>query len=732
MIKKLLILPLVMSLSVGVCAQRADNYKPTSNRNVKLTRTNLPIVFMNVNGKTIQREDRITAWCKIIDNGDGQYNYGDTIAHPGQTIDYEGYVGLKYRGNSSFNSSEKKPYSFRPFDKPVEEGGKKQKVEIMGMGKDNDWALLAPFSDKSMIRDVLTFELARPYFDFVPHAKYCELILDGTYYGIYIMAERVGKGKKRLDLHDPGEDAGDLTGDYHVEIDRNDEPNFYRSKYRPEDGNGNPMNDKYITYQYKNPEYEDFAELPAGALDALHKAIDDMEGSLRATNYDDPEEGYRKYLDEISFIDYLLSTEFSFNIDGYRLSTNLYKYSDTRAANEGLDSRWKMSLWDFNIAYGNANYNSGERTDLWQYNFNARHNDSQSVPFWWSRMLKDKKFVEQLKNRWKLYRENDYSDERIAEKIDSLTNVLQSGGAVSRNQNAWNIIGRWAWPNAYVGSTYADEINYLKNWIANRVKFMDRNLMPRDINIVTEPVLIKSGWNADVIAEATPASSYTTAAIDMSRTFYSVGLREEGGLPADRIVVSPEGVKYQLAPYNADNALFITSPGDGADLTFDKPISTNELYLLATSTSGAANVEVTVNYDDGTSSDTETYSIRDWSVRQPDGTEALSALGYIYMDGDGLSSDNHYCMFEYIVPADNAKSVKSITVRTAADTSSRPAIFAVSCATKTVNDISGTEVDTDRTIVGIYTINGVKIPAPTKGLNIIKYSDGSVRKVMMR
>ena len=129
MIKKLLILPLVMSLSVGVCAQRADNYKPTNNRNVKLTRTNLPIVFMNVNGKTIQHEDRITAWCKIIDNGDGQYNYGDTITHPGQTIDYEGYVGLKYRGNSSFNSSEKKPYSFRPFDKPVEEGGKKQKVD---------------------------------------------------------------------------------------------------------------------------------------------------------------------------------------------------------------------------------------------------------------------------------------------------------------------------------------------------------------------------------------------------------------------------------------------------------------------------------------------------------------------------------------------------------------------------------------------------------------------------
>lgn len=42
--------------------------------------------------------------------------------------------------------------------------------------------LLAPFSDKSMMRDVLTIELVRPYSDFVPSARYCELILDGTYH----------------------------------------------------------------------------------------------------------------------------------------------------------------------------------------------------------------------------------------------------------------------------------------------------------------------------------------------------------------------------------------------------------------------------------------------------------------------------------------------------------------------------------------------------------------------
>ena len=214
-------------------AQRADNYPPTKNAQVKLSETNLPIVFIDVDGKMILREERITAKIKIIDNGTGKTNYADLAAHPDQKVDYEGYISLKYRGNSSFNSSDKKPYGFKTIAKPLEEGGKKVKVRLLGLGKDNDWVLLAPFADKSMIRDVLTFELGRPYLDWVPSSRHVEVVVDGKYYGIYILTERPGKGKNRLNLHDPGEDGGDLTGDWRVEIDRDDEDHYYRSKYHP-------------------------------------------------------------------------------------------------------------------------------------------------------------------------------------------------------------------------------------------------------------------------------------------------------------------------------------------------------------------------------------------------------------------------------------------------------------------------------------------------------------------
>ncbi len=236
-------------------AQRYDNYQPENPR-VSFTQTNLPIVFINVDGNMIQRYDRITARMKIIDNGAGQINYADTTAFPDQHVDYEGYIALRYRGNTSFSSSDKKPYSFRTLDAPLEDNGKKVKVSIMGMGKDNNWAMLAPFADKSLIRDALAFHLAKPWMDYAPDTRFCELVLDGIYYGVYVMTEVVSKGKKRLNLDDPGQEGDELTGGYLLEVDRTDEVT-HTSKYHPVSNSGRKYTSKYINFQYKEPEYEE-------------------------------------------------------------------------------------------------------------------------------------------------------------------------------------------------------------------------------------------------------------------------------------------------------------------------------------------------------------------------------------------------------------------------------------------------------------------------------------------
>lgn len=707
-------------------AQRADNYPPTKNAQVKLSETNLPIVFIDVDGKMILREERITAKIKIIDNGTGKTNYADLATHPDQKVDYEGYISLKYRGNSSFNSSDKKPYGFKTIAKPLEEGGKKEKVSLLGLGKDNDWVLLAPFSDKSMIRDVLTFELGRPYLDWVPSSRHVEVVVDGKYYGIYILTERPGKGKNRLNLHDPGEDGGDLTGDWRVEIDRDDEDHYYRSKYHPYGRYGTVDNTKYITYQYDDPEYEDFADLPAGTEKAIQKSIDDMEDCFAGDNYKDPVNGYRKYIDVTSFIDYMLSTEFTFNVDGYRLSSHMYKYSETRAKNEGLDSRWKCTLWDFNIALGNADYYKGSRTDLWQYDMNSRETDNQLVPFWWKRLIDDPAYQTDLKARWAQYREGQYADNRIDAKIDSLATLLTSGGAMERNEAAWGMFGRYVWPNAYVGYSFNDEISYLKRWIKSRLTFMDKKLLPQEKTDI-RPVTVASGYNADVVVEALPASSHADNAGDgADNTFYSAGLKASGGLPTDGIVNAPSGANFQLGDYAASNALVIKT-GEGGDLIFGAPITTSQLYILATSGDGSSDLTATPLYSDGSQGEGIALTVADWSVKSLSGEEAISGLSRINKRTDTYSQSFAFCLFDHAIGTDKSRKLRG--VRLTSTRGGRALVMGV--AYKVVQTVG---IDSPATgelkAVGYYTPNGVRIARPGSGITIVKYSDGSVKKIV--
>lgn len=456
----------LLSASTAASAQ-AWNNKPW-NTDVKLTETNLPIVFINVKGKEIKRDDRITARMKIIDNGEGQLNYGDTIKHPKQNVDYDGYIALRYRGNSSYDAP-KKPYSFRTLEQTLEEGGKKQKVKLLGMPKDNNWALQAPYSDKTNMRDLLAYNLAAPWMEFTPEGRFCELILDGTYYGVHVLQEVVSKGKNRLNLDDPGTSGDELTGGYMVEVDRNDEEVFW-SSYNPVDNFGNTYGDKGICFQYKEPDYED---MTATQRNYIRQRVKEMENTLASANYTDEEKGYRKVIDAKSFIDYQLSKEFGHDVDAYRLSCKLYKRRDSQ------DPRFKLAIWDMNLAYGNSDYHDGWRTDTWCYRMNnvlSSNGEAFMVPFWWYKLNNDNRYKEELKARWAQYRHHNYTEEHIMEVIDSMAAVLTAHGAVDRDNRAWYRYGNYAWPNKYVGSNFNDDVNYMKKWIRERMAWMDKEL----------------------------------------------------------------------------------------------------------------------------------------------------------------------------------------------------------------------------------------------------------------
>ena len=461
----------------------ANNFRP-ENSSVKINQTNLPIVFIDtrhgdVSPNIIHKDYVIPARMKIISNEDG-INYGDTLAHPDQTVDYDGWISIRYRGNTSFSASEKKPYAIRTLETDDVEG-KKRKAAIMGMPKDNKWVMLAPYNDRSMIRDVMMFQLARPYFDYVPRAKHCEMVLDGIYYGVFVMCEKPSQGKHRLNLDDPGDSGDELTGGYHLEIDRDDEKYFFRSKHILKDKNGRAYTyNNRTVFQYKFPDYEDMTDTQRKYI---QNQINLMDKSLESADFANPETGYRKYLDPISFIDQQLSQEVSGNIDGYRLSTNIYKQRDSQ------NPLIRTTLWDFNLGFGNAMQMHGTDTDYWVYENTYIPSNDYKVPFWWSRMMEDPAYVVQLKQRWTEYRQGAYSDKRLYATIDSLVNLLQDGGALDRNNTAYTMFGGkyvWPVPNVETVNTYDKEIAHIKEWLKARIAWLDEQL-EFDITGITIP-----------------------------------------------------------------------------------------------------------------------------------------------------------------------------------------------------------------------------------------------------
>lgn len=458
----LILLLLLSSLSSQADSYDLGNYRPTVDT-TKIDHTNLPIVFIDTRGggsdtQVIHKDWRIAARMKIINNTEG-INYADTIAYPNQTVDYEGWIAIRYRGNTSFTNSPKKPYNFKTM-KTADVSGGKQKVGFLGMPEDNTWVLLAPYIDRSLLRDVLVWQLARPYFDYTPRCRYCELVLDGVYYGIFVLAENIRKGKNRLDLDDPGTSGDALTGGYLLQIDRNDEP-FFTSKYKAVDSNGKIYSAYNTIYlQYKHPDYEDL--LP-GEAEYIQQRVNQMEDALASDDFTDPDTGYRQYLDPMSFIDQQLSQEISGNVDGYRLSTNIYKHRDSQ------DARFKTALWDFNLAFGNSNSANAKETDFWRYqnSYLTSYNAYNKVPFWWMRLMEDPAYVMQLKERYAQYRNENYSNEHIEAAIDSITSLLREGGALERNNTTWKM---------FKSTTYDMEIDRIKQWLRGRVAWMDEQL----------------------------------------------------------------------------------------------------------------------------------------------------------------------------------------------------------------------------------------------------------------
>ncbi|PWK28166.1 putative secreted protein (Por secretion system target) [Arcicella aurantiaca] len=420
--------------------------------------TNLPIIKVNTNGNVIYDEPKILADLEIINNGSSTNNSTD------KPNIYAGKVGIEYRGSTSQDLFPKKPFGLELW---VDSTQKSRKVALLGMPEESDWVLNATYNDKTLMRDVLSYDLANRMGRYATRTRYCELMLNNQYHGLYILMEKIKRDKNRVDvssLKTTDNSGDDVTGGYILKIDKT-EGSISRS-WRTNVTNG--LQKFTIPIQI---EYPKMADITDAQFNYIKDYVTEFETSLLSTDFKNSKAKWRDLIDLDSFIDYFLITEFTKNVDGYRLSTYFYKDKNSKGG------KLKMGpAWDYNLAFGNAYYHEGYLTSGWQYKVNDLAILAKDVNFlspnWWEQFAQDSTFKYRVANRWGVLRNKVLSTERINNWIDSTAKVLQP--AMERNNNRWTgVLGKSVWPNYYVGATYQDELNWMKEWIRQRSIWLD-------------------------------------------------------------------------------------------------------------------------------------------------------------------------------------------------------------------------------------------------------------------
>ena len=466
--------------------------------------SDLPLVVIDTDHEDIIDAEKIPGSMGIVYNGAGNLNL---VSGPFNA--YSGQIGIEVRGYSSQSLSPKKSYAVELRDAD----GLDVDASLLGMPEESDWILSANYFDKSFMNNPLTFHLAQQMGHYATRYRHVEVVLNGEYLGIYVLTEKIKRDAGRVDIAklQPDEITGDdLTGGYILSVERNDiAENGFISDHPPVvSGNGQVV---YLEHRYPKPD-----SIAPEQRTYIQDYIRDFEDALASPSFADPLTGYRAYIDVPSFIDFFLLNELSRNVDGYRLSSFVYKDKDS---NGGL--LHAGPVWDFDIAWGNVDYCDGYLTSGWAYQFGDVCGGSGSqIPFWWARLLEDPYYADAVHCRWNELRDNILSPLHVANYCDSIATVLDA--AQQRNFTVWPILGQYVWPNpSPIPGDYAGEVLELKNWMADRWAWLNDH-MPGDATVCSTVGIVPIN---NTVIEAPFPSPFTDHILVRTRTGERVQLQ---------------------------------------------------------------------------------------------------------------------------------------------------------------------------------------------------------------
>ena len=441
--------PLLITNSVQV---RARAYQqgllpgPPSSESYVVLHTNvvgfssdLPVIVLHTLGKGMPNATRLTfAHMSVFEPAGGQTSLTNRPVLTSR-------VGIQIRGSSTEGMA-KSSYKLEVWD----EFNADRKLGILGMPPESDWVLYAPNNfEPVLIHNPFVHQLSRDMGCYSPRTRFVEVYLNKStgpitathYVGIYVLEEKIKIGPDRLNIGklEPEITAPPaVTGGYLMKFDRLDPGDTGLSA-----GGANIAMVDPKEKEIKSPQRLAQKNYLVSYLNAFQKA-------LYSTNWRDPVLGYRAYINVPGWIDYHVLEVLSGNVDALVLSAYFHK-----------PRNGPLSFgphWDFDRALGSTD---GRDANPRMWN---------TGPFfsatWWSRLFADPDFWQAWVDRWQELRETHFALTNLHGLVDRLANEVRQ--AQPREYAKWRVAPR--------GGSYQSEVNLMKNWLSNRVDFIDRQL----------------------------------------------------------------------------------------------------------------------------------------------------------------------------------------------------------------------------------------------------------------
>lgn len=395
---------------------------------VSISYSSLPVVYINTKDAA-----------PIVSKDDWLKDNEIYITNAGEYSKLYKKSQIRGRGNTTWGYP-KKPYAIK-LDK---------KDEVLGMPKHKRWVLLANYVDKTCIRNSVAFELARRMegLDWTPRGQHVDVVLNGQFQGNYFLCEQIKVDENRVnitEMESTDTDPEAITGGYLLEIDKNyDEVNKFMSDCLNEVG-GYVWNQ--LPFMIKEPDEDVLCP-------AQFEYIKNHIAEIRSALYDvgSTTEGYLKYIDLDSFIDYWIVYEM----------TGTGEPTHPKSVYMHKDRGGKMHagpVWDFDY-----------------FTFQPYYSDDliNTMSVWNSRIIRDPANLSYIKQRWNTHRESISS---IIDEIDRQYLLVKE--SAEYNSTIWPILpGTKEDPNrdkslsmdealARIKSYYVEKFNWMDNYINN-------------------------------------------------------------------------------------------------------------------------------------------------------------------------------------------------------------------------------------------------------------------------